>query len=207
MKTECAGPMTFWKIGKQEGTADFQGGEMVPDAGRLPIRPFERPLGILSGLAKRGPDPRSQDLVTSRSEHVLTQWGSPILAGYVDSNDAHPLRHNALFKTLLDRPVDEPDRPLASGSTLARPRWVRPRRSGRSARQIPPGPPAMGSSASAGRSIVPWPRCCRSVTPARRGSQPRSNNPPRILHGSRVGLPAEIPCPARVIFHAIPPPA
>lgn len=120
MKTECAGQITFWKIGKQEVTADFQGGEIVTDAGLLPIRHFERQLGILSGLAKRWPDPRSQNLVTYPSEQVLTQLVYQILAGYVDSNDANPLRHDALFKTLLDLPADEPERHLASGSTLAR---------------------------------------------------------------------------------------
>jgi hypothetical protein len=120
MKTECAAQLTFWKIGKQEVTADFQGGEIVTDAGLLPIRKFERQLGILSGLAQRWPDPRSQKLVTYGPDHVLTQLVYQILAGYADSNDANPLRHDALFKTLLDLPADEPDSHLASGSTLAR---------------------------------------------------------------------------------------
>lgn len=120
MKTRCAEQLTFWRIGRQEVTADFQGGEIVSDAGLLPIRNFERQLGILSGLAQRWPDPRSQKLVTYRAEHVLTQLVYQILAGYADSNDANPLRHDALFKTLLDLPPDAPDRHLASGSTLAR---------------------------------------------------------------------------------------
>jgi len=120
MKTECAAQLTFWKIGKKEVTADFQGGEIVTDAGLLPIRKFERQLGILSGLAQRWPDPRSQKLVTYGPEDVLTQLVYQILAGYADSNDANPLRHDALFKTLLDLPAGEPDRHLASGSTLAR---------------------------------------------------------------------------------------
>lgn len=120
MKTGCAEQLTFWKIGKQEVTADFQGGEIVTDAGLLPIRKFERQLGILSGLAQRWPDPRSQKLVTYGAEHVLTQLVYQILAGYADSNDANPLRHDALFKTLLDLPADIADRHLASGSTLAR---------------------------------------------------------------------------------------
>jgi hypothetical protein len=120
MKTGCVEQLAFWKIGKQEITADFQGGEIVTDAGLLPIRNFERQLGILSGLAQQWPDPRCQKLVTYHAEHVLTQLVYQILAGYADSNDANPLRHDALFKTLLDLPADQPDRHLASGSTLAR---------------------------------------------------------------------------------------
>ena len=120
MKTGCAEQLTFWKIGKQEVTADFQGGEIVTDAGLLPIRNFERRLDILSGLARRWPDPRSQKLVTYQAEQVLTQLVYQILAGYADSNDANSLRHDALFKTLLDLPAGQRERHLASGSTLAR---------------------------------------------------------------------------------------
>jgi len=35
MKTECDRQLTFWKIGKQQVTADFQGGQIVTDAGLL----------------------------------------------------------------------------------------------------------------------------------------------------------------------------
>jgi hypothetical protein len=120
METGCAEQLTFWKIGKQEVTADFQGGEIVSDAGLLPIRKFERQLSILSGLAQRWPDPRSQKFVTYSAEQVLTQLVYQILAGYADSNDANSLRHDALFKTLLDLPSGDAERHLASGSTVAR---------------------------------------------------------------------------------------
>jgi len=38
MKTGCTEQLTFWKIGKQEVTADFQGGEIVSDAGLVGVR-------------------------------------------------------------------------------------------------------------------------------------------------------------------------
>ena len=49
MPTECSPQLTFWKIEKQQVTVDFQGGEIVTDAGLLALRQFERELGVLAG--------------------------------------------------------------------------------------------------------------------------------------------------------------
>jgi glycerol kinase len=55
-KTDCsAGQLTFWKLGKQQVTADFRGGPVVSDAGLLAVRRMERGLGVLSELARRLP--------------------------------------------------------------------------------------------------------------------------------------------------------
>ena len=128
MKTDCSGQLTFWKIGKQQVTADFQGGQIVTDAGLLPVREFERELGIIAELARRWPDPRSQKFVTYQVQTVLTQQVYQILAGYADCNDANPLRNDALFKTLLDLSPDDEKCTLASGSTLARFQYAYTRR-------------------------------------------------------------------------------
>jgi hypothetical protein len=128
MKTECNQQLTFWKIQKQQVTVDFQGGEIVTDAGLLPVRQFERALGVIAELARRWPDPRSQKFVTHRVEEVLTQQVYQILAGYADCNDANSLRADALFKTLLDISPDDQQHTLASGSTLARFQYAYTRR-------------------------------------------------------------------------------
>jgi hypothetical protein len=99
---------------------DFDGGQIVTDAGLLPLRQFERDLGVISELAERWPDPRAQDAVTYSSEDVLAQLIYQILAGYADANDANALRDDALFKTLLDVSPDNDERGLAGGSTVAR---------------------------------------------------------------------------------------
>jgi hypothetical protein len=127
MKTGCDQQLTFWKIERQQVTVDFQGGEIVTDAGLLPIRQFERELGIIAELARRWPDPRSQKFVTYQVEGVLTQQVYQILAGYADCNDANALRSDALFKALLDLSPDD-EHTLASGSTLARFQYAYTRR-------------------------------------------------------------------------------
>ncbi len=119
MATDCFQQLTLWDLEKQQVTVDFQGGQIVTDAGLLAIRAFDKELRILSELARRLPDPRSQKFVTHSREALLTQQVYQILADYADCNDAQVLRHDPLFQTLVDVAPD-PERPLASGSTMAR---------------------------------------------------------------------------------------
>ena len=120
MATEGRDHFTLWKVGQQEVHVDFSGGRIVSDAGLLSIRDFDKKLNICSGLADLLPDPRSQRLVTHTREAIITQEVYQILAGYPDGNDADALRDDPLFKTLLDIPVDDEKRKLASRSTLNR---------------------------------------------------------------------------------------
>lgn len=119
MATDCSRQLTFWKLGKQEVTASFDGGRIVSDAGLLPIRQLDKDLHILADLAERLPDPRAQKFVTHVREAILTQQVYQILAGYPDGNDAQSLRVDPLFQTLVDVSPDA-ERALASGSTLNR---------------------------------------------------------------------------------------
>jgi hypothetical protein len=119
MATDCSAQLTFWQVGSQQVTVDFQGGSLVSDAGLLAIRALDRDLGVLAELAQRFPDPRAQQFVTHSAEALLTQQVYQILADYADCNDAQSLRHDPLFQTLAGvSPAAE--QPLASGSTLAR---------------------------------------------------------------------------------------
>jgi hypothetical protein len=119
MSTDCSQQLTFWDIGTQQVTVDFKGGEVVTDAGLLPIRLLDRELGVLSEVAQRLPDPRAQKFVTHTREALLTQEVYQILAGYPDGNDAQALRHDRLFQTVVGVSPHE-DQTLASGSTLNR---------------------------------------------------------------------------------------
>jgi hypothetical protein len=109
----------FWKLGQQQVTVDFEGGQLVTDAGLLAIRELDKSLGVLSELARRLPDPRAQKYVIHTREAILTQQVYQILADYADCNDANRLRDDPLFQTVADVSPTS-DRPLASGSTLAR---------------------------------------------------------------------------------------
>ena len=119
MTTDCSQQLTFWDLGTQQVTLDFEGGRVVTDTGLLAIRLLDQQLGVLSEIAQRLPDPRAQKFVTHTRQAILTQDVYQILAGYPDGNDAQVLRHDPLFQTLVDVSPDA-ERELASGSTLNR---------------------------------------------------------------------------------------
>jgi hypothetical protein len=119
MSTDCSQQLTFWDLGKQQVTVDFEGGCVVTDAGLLPVRLLDKELSVLAELAERLPDPRSQKLVIHSREAILTQEVYQILAGYPDGNDAQVLRNDPLFQTLVGVSPDG-EQALASGSTMNR---------------------------------------------------------------------------------------
>ena len=129
MATDCPQQLTLWDLGKQQVTVDFDGGQLVSDAGLLAIRELDKGLGVLSELARRLPDPRAQKYVSHSCEAILTQQVYQILGDYADCNDANRLRDDPLFQTIADVSPDS-GQPLASGSTLARFQQAYTRRQG-----------------------------------------------------------------------------
>jgi len=119
MLTDCSSQLTLWDLDQQQVTVDFEGGCLVSDAGLLAIRALDKELGVIAELAARLPDPRAQKFVIHTREALLTQQVYQILADYPDCNDAQRLRTDPLFQTLADVSPNA-DRPLASGSTMAR---------------------------------------------------------------------------------------
>ncbi len=111
--------VTFPGPDRQPVLVTFDGPQVVSDAGLLAVRALDRRLGVLAGLAPLLPDPRAAGHVSHSAEALLTQQVYQLLAGYPDCNDADTLRTDPLFQILADVAPD-PDRPLASGSTLAR---------------------------------------------------------------------------------------
>jgi hypothetical protein len=73
MATDCGTQLTFWNLGPQQVTLDFQGGPVVSDAGLLPIRLLDKELAVLATIAQRLPDPRAQKFVSPSCEALLTQ--------------------------------------------------------------------------------------------------------------------------------------
>jgi hypothetical protein len=127
MTTDSVAHLTLWNLGPQQLLLDFQGGQLVTDTGLLTVRALERPLRVIAALAELLPDPRSPKFIQHSVEAILTQEVYQILAGYPDHNDAQPLRHDPLFQILADLSPDA-ERPLASGSTLARFQYAYTRR-------------------------------------------------------------------------------
>jgi len=101
-------------------TVTFNGGQIVSDAGLLPIRELDKKLGILAEAARRMPDPRTENSVTHTAEDILTQQVYQILAGYPDGNDAQLLRHDPLFNTIVANDPRREEKSLASGSMINR---------------------------------------------------------------------------------------
>src|ERR1700709_15282 len=108
-----------WKVGSQPLLLDFQPGFLVEDAGLLAVRELDVSLGVLSDLAGRLPDPRSPKYIEHTLESLLVQQVYQFLAGYPDGNDADRCRDDALFQ-ILQGFAPDPERPLASTSTLNR---------------------------------------------------------------------------------------
>lgn len=119
MVTDREHHFTLWNVGSQQIHVDGHGGRLVADTGLLAVRALEKPLGVISGLAERLPDPRAPKYIHHSAEAILTQEVYQILAGYPDFNDAQTLRDDPLFQILADVAPDTAQA-LASGSTLAR---------------------------------------------------------------------------------------
>lgn len=98
--------------------ADFQGGTMTSDAGALLLRQVDRRMGFLRRLAGCFTDFRSPWLIEHGVEQMLAQRVYGLALGYEDLNDHDQLRHDPLMNVLAGK--REPDRPLASKSTLCR---------------------------------------------------------------------------------------
>ncbi len=110
---------TLADVHRQPVAVAFDAPDIVTDTGLLTARALDQRLGYLADLARRLPDPRAQEFVTHPAAEILAQQVYQILADYPDCNDADALRTDPLFQTLAGAAPD-PDRPLASGSTLAR---------------------------------------------------------------------------------------
>jgi Transposase DDE domain group 1 len=128
MPTACQEQFTLWDIGSQEVRVGFDGGRVVADAGLLSLRAFDKKLDLVADLARRLPDPRSQDQCTYSCADLLAQRVYQILAGYPDARDAHTLRTDPLFQTLLDVSPADAEATLASPSTLNRFQYAYTRR-------------------------------------------------------------------------------
>src|SRR5262249_21669621 len=107
------------RLGHRELRLTFDGERIVSDTGLLAVRAIDQHFRVLADVAARLPDPRSPRSTHHSAEALLTQAVYQILAGYPDHNDAGATRDDPLFQILAGVAPD-PERPLASGSTLAR---------------------------------------------------------------------------------------
>src|SRR5215472_3396411 len=112
-------PLHLAPVGTKAVDLDFDGGRLSSDAGLVLLNDPDDQCGLTRNLAAVLSDPRDPRRVHFTQRDLLKQRVLQIAAGYEDANDANTLRHDPIFKLLLDR-LPETGAPLASQPTLSR---------------------------------------------------------------------------------------
>src|SRR6266699_1221755 len=119
MQTEMAAPLHLAPVGDKAVDLAFDGGLLSSDAGLVLLKDPDEQLGLTRALSAVRKDPRDPRRVHFTLHDLLKQRVLQIAAGYEDANDANTLRHDPIFKLLLDR-LPDTGPPLASQPTLSR---------------------------------------------------------------------------------------
>src|SRR5437773_4172806 len=112
-------PLLLAPVGDHTVALDFEGGRLSSDAGLILLKDVDDQLGLTRALAAVLADARDARRIHFTLEDILKQRVLQIAAGYEDANDANTLRHDPIFKLLLNR-LPETGAPLASQPTLSR---------------------------------------------------------------------------------------
>ena len=112
-------PLHLAAVGDKAVELDFDGGRLSSDAGLVLLKAPDEQLGFTRALAAVLNDPRDPRRVDFTQHDLLQQRVLQIAAGYEDANDSNTLRHDPIFKLLLDR-LPETGPPLASQPTISR---------------------------------------------------------------------------------------
>jgi hypothetical protein len=119
MQTEMAAPLHLAPVGDKAVDLDFDGGLLSSDAGLMLLKDPDEQLGLTRALAAVLKDSRDARRAHFTLHDLLKQRVLQIAAGYEDANDANTLRHDPIFKLLLDR-LPDTGPPLASQPTISR---------------------------------------------------------------------------------------
>ena len=119
MQTTRAASLHLAPVRDKAVDLDFDGGLLSSDAGLVLLKDPDEPLGFTRALAAVLTDARDPRRVHFPLHDLLKQRVLPMAAGSEDANDANTLRHDPLFKLLLDR-LPDTGPPLASPPTLSR---------------------------------------------------------------------------------------
>ena len=106
-------------IAGKEVRAAFNGGQLISDAGVLPLADIERRLGIAERLANCLTDPRAPERVHHTLAEMIRFRVLLAAAGYPDANDCDALRTDPAFKMALGRAAGRPGARERAGPALA----------------------------------------------------------------------------------------
>lgn len=117
--TECIAQLDLGFHPQLPVRLSFDAPEITSDAGGLLLRQLDDRLELTAGFAACLPDERDPTRVVHDRHEQTRQRIYQIALGYEDCNDAEPLRHDPLLKTVCDRVPDDPVG-LSSQPTLSR---------------------------------------------------------------------------------------
>lgn len=130
MPTDCIKPtLTFTSLGRRCVSGRFDAGAISSDGGVLLLREVDQRIKLLDRVDQVICDPRNPFLVEHQQRTLLAQRVLAIACGWEDLNDHGTLRNDLVFQLASNRkPAGrkpgqgdvDPDRPLASASTLCR---------------------------------------------------------------------------------------
>jgi Transposase DDE domain group 1 len=130
VRTDCNKPIVqFTPLARRSVTARFDAGAISSDGGVVLLREVDRRINLLDRVDRLMPDPRNPLFIEHDQRTLLAQRVLAIACGWEDLNDHGALRNDLLFQLATSRKASgrksgqgdvDPERPLASASTLCR---------------------------------------------------------------------------------------
>jgi DDE family transposase len=125
--TDCNKPLVrFTPLGRREVIGQFDAGAISSDGGAILLREVDRRIHLLDRVNRLIPDPRDPLHIQHDQRTLIAQRVLAIACGWEDLNDHTNLRNDLILQLATDRTASaeggevDPDRPLASASTLCR---------------------------------------------------------------------------------------
>jgi len=125
--TDCNKPIIqFTPLARRQVLAEFDAGAISSDGGVLLLREVDRRINLLDRVDQIIPDPRDPLHIEHDQRTLIAQRVLAIACGWEDLNDHATLRNDLVLQLATDRKASgsqgdvDPDRPLASASTLCR---------------------------------------------------------------------------------------
>ena len=127
MRTDCNNPIAqFTPLARRQVLAEFDAGSISSDGGVLLLREVDRRINLLDRVDQLIPDPRDPLHIEHDQRTLIAQRVLAIACGWEDLKDHATLRNDLVLQLATNRKASggagdvDPDRPLASASTLCR---------------------------------------------------------------------------------------